>query len=156
MKLKDNIEAAWISCWLHGPSHHPGLERLPPRLWEPLRQLLQGIYRRATGEEMATLKIEDQGHETARPIDEWHEDFGYAVWWTFKDGDWLGEPSYIGSPLCDDWPGYHTHWTPHPKFPAAPSPEQETPAACDHAGWDFGTNGRSCIKCGAILADFGD
>ena len=94
---------------------------------------------------------------TARPIDEWHEDFGYAVWWTFKDGDWLGEPSYIGSPLCDDWPGYHTHWTPHPKFPAAPSLEQETrPAECDHAGWSFETHGRGCIKCGATLADFGD
>ncbi|TPL30928.1 hypothetical protein FJ946_02830 [Mesorhizobium sp. B2-4-7] len=51
---------------------------------------------------------------------EWHEDEGYAVWWTWRDGDWLGEPSYIGAPLCDDWPGYHTHWTPHPTFPSAP------------------------------------
>jgi hypothetical protein len=55
----DNLEAAWISCWLRGPARHPGLVRLPPRLWEPLRQQLQAIYRNATGEEMATLKIED-------------------------------------------------------------------------------------------------
>lgn len=53
----------------------------------------------------------------ARPLEEWHEDHGFAVWWTWQDGDWLGEPSYIGSPLCGDWPGYHTHWTPHPAFP---------------------------------------
>lgn len=59
----------------------------------------------------------------ARPLEEWHEDHGSAVWWTWRDGDWLGEPSYVGSPLCDDWPGYHTHWTPHPAFPPAPAEE---------------------------------
>lgn len=52
-----NLEAAWLSCWLRGPSHHPGLERLPPRLWEPFRQKLQAIYREATGEEIAVLSI---------------------------------------------------------------------------------------------------
>ncbi|MER9182948.1 hypothetical protein [Mesorhizobium sp. M0767] len=61
----------------------------------------------------------------AKPVAEWHEDDGYAVWWTWHDGDWLGEPSYIGSPLCDDWPGYHTHWTPHPAFPSPPVPGTE-------------------------------
>lgn len=55
----------------------------------------------------------------AKTLDEWHEDDGFVVWWTWDDGRWLGEPSYIGNPLCDDWPGYHTHWTPHPAFPAA-------------------------------------
>jgi hypothetical protein len=56
----------------------------------------------------------------ARPLADWHEDFGFAAWWTWRDGAWLGEPSYIGSPLCSDWPGYHSHWTPHPDFPEAP------------------------------------
>lgn len=59
--LKDNLEAAWISCWLRGPSHHKGLERLPPRLWEPLRQRLQNIYRDATGEELAVLEAKHDG-----------------------------------------------------------------------------------------------
>lgn len=59
-------------------------------------------------------------HCKARPLDEWHEGFGFTTWWTWRDGEWLGEPSYIGSPLCSDWPGYHTHWTPHPDFPEAP------------------------------------
>lgn len=54
-----------------------------------------------------------------RQLDDWHEDHGHVVWWTWRDGEWLGGPSYIGSPLCDDWPEYHTHWSPHPKFPAA-------------------------------------
>jgi hypothetical protein len=44
----------------------------------------------------------------ARPIDEWHEDHGDMLWWRFP----VNEPPYSGSPLDDDWPGYHTHWTP--------------------------------------------
>ncbi len=44
----------------------------------------------------------------ARPIAEWHEDHGPALWWQFP----VDEPPYSGSPLDDDWPGYHTHWTP--------------------------------------------
>lgn len=35
---------------------------LPPQLWEDLRLRLQDIYRRATGEEFATLIIEDNEH----------------------------------------------------------------------------------------------
>lgn len=44
----------------------------------------------------------------ARPIDEWHEDYGDMLWWTFP----IEEAPYCGNPLCSDWPGYHTHWTP--------------------------------------------
>jgi hypothetical protein len=36
-------------------------ERLPPKLWEPLRQQLQRIYREATGETQATLFVETGG-----------------------------------------------------------------------------------------------
>lgn len=49
----------------------------------------------------------------ARPLGEWHEDMGDVVWWKFP----MDEPAYIGSPLAEDWPGYHTHWTPHPPVP---------------------------------------
>ena len=55
--------------------------------------------------------------EAARPESEWHEDHGFVVWWCWRDGGWLGEPAWIGSPLCEDWPDYHTHWTPHPAAP---------------------------------------
>lgn len=55
----------------------------------------------------------------ATTLDNWHEDDGHVCWWTWRDGEWLGEPCYIGHPNCEDWPGYHTHWTPHPKFPEA-------------------------------------
>jgi hypothetical protein len=54
----------------------------------------------------------------ARALGEWHEDHGNVVWFTWQDGEWLGEPSYIGQPNDSDWPGYHTHWIPHPAFPA--------------------------------------
>ena len=33
-------------------------EFLPPHLWEDLRQRLQRVYRKATGEQTATLHIE--------------------------------------------------------------------------------------------------
>ena len=56
----------------------------------------------------------------ARPIAEWHEDHGPALWWQFP----VDEPPYSGSPLDDDWPGYHTHWTPIvcPDDPASRGP----------------------------------
>lgn len=44
----------------------------------------------------------------ARPIAEWHEDRGPALWWRFP----IDEPPFSGSPRDSDWPGYHTHWTP--------------------------------------------
>lgn len=52
----------------------------------------------------------------ARSLEEWHEDFGDVLWWQFP----IEEPPYVGSPLCSDWPGYHTHWTPLPPCPEPP------------------------------------
>jgi len=54
----------------------------------------------------------------ARSLAEWHEDDGYVAWWAWNGRKWAGEPAWIGSPNCGDWPGYHTHWTPHPEQPA--------------------------------------
>lgn len=58
--------------------------------------------------------------DTARPIEEWHEDIGPVLWWTFP----IEELPYCGSPLDVDWPGYHTHWTPFiiPFTPDTPAP----------------------------------
>ena len=53
-------------------------------------------------------------HEHARPLSEWSEAQGPVVWWAPP----IREASYIGHPSDSDWPGYHTHWTPHPKVPA--------------------------------------
>lgn len=63
----------------------------------------------------------------ARPLEEWHEDHGNVVWWAWDNDrkEWFGEPAYIGKPLDSDWPEYHTHWTPHPAFPAAPTSEAQ-------------------------------
>ena len=49
-----------------------------------------------------------RAQECPRPLEEWHEDYGDVLWWKFP----IEEPPYVGSPLCDDWPAYHTHWTP--------------------------------------------
>jgi len=64
--------------------------------------------------EIDRARAEGRGESTAatatvaRPISEWHEDRGSALWWRFP----VEEPPYSGSPLDSDWPGYHTHWTP--------------------------------------------
>lgn len=57
--------------------------------------------RKARDAELAQARI-------ARPLDEWHEDIGDALWWKFP----VEEAPYCGSPLDTGWPGYHTHWTP--------------------------------------------
>lgn len=60
-----------------------------------------------------------------RPLDDWHEDYGDVVWWARLEGEWIGEAAWIGTPNDSDWPGYHTHWSPHPPFPAALTAAQE-------------------------------
>jgi len=50
---------------------------------------------------------------TPRPMSEWNEEDGPALWWRFP----VVEPPYVGSPLDDDWwegnhPSAFTHWTP--------------------------------------------
>lgn len=42
-----------------------------------------------------------------RPLADWHEDIGDALWWRFP----ISEAPYVGTPSDSDWPGYHTHWT---------------------------------------------
>ena len=42
-----------------------------------------------------------------RPEAEYHEDMGSVIWWKFP----IVEPPYVGSPLDEDWPNYHTHFT---------------------------------------------
>ena len=61
----------------------------------------------------------------ARAKAEWHEDDGAVMWWAWCGHGWAGEPAWCGTPNDSDWPGYHTHWTSHPKFPAAPTQEGE-------------------------------
>lgn len=63
--------------------------------------------------ENATLREREAGID-ARPLSDWHEDKGDVTWWKFP----VEEPAWIGTPLDSDWPGYHTHWTPHPSVPA--------------------------------------
>lgn len=53
----------------------------------------------------------------ARPLAEWHEDDRVVMWWAWCGHEWAGEPAWCGTPLDSDWPGYHTHWTPHPTLP---------------------------------------
>lgn len=62
---------------------------------------------------MIAERCAKQDAEMPRPLADWHEDDGAVVWWKIP----VDEPAWIGTPLDDGWPGYHTHWTPHPKLP---------------------------------------
>ena len=53
-----------------------------------------------------------------QPLDDWHEDLGPKLWWKFP----INEPPYCGTPLDDDWPEYHTHFT------SIPMPDLTAPA----------------------------
>ncbi|OZQ97351.1 hypothetical protein [Paenibacillus sp. VTT E-133291] len=64
-----------------------------------------------------TPEIKQQS--TARTLDDWHEDIGTVLWWTFP----IEEPPYCGTPLDADYPDYLTHWTPIVE-PAAPAPKE--------------------------------
>lgn len=64
----------------------------------------QGPWERAIAEMFAAALAA----QTMRPLDEWHEDMGAVLWWRLP----IEEGPYFGSPNCDNWPGYHTHWTP--------------------------------------------
>lgn len=69
---------------------------------------------RAQLRELVASAVADQ--LAARTLADYHEDFGTVLWWMFP----VTEPPYVGSPLDDDWPGYHTHWTPLPPCPENP------------------------------------
>lgn len=51
-----------------------------------------------------------------RPLADYHEDMGPVTWWKFP----VQESGWIGRPDDSDWPGYHTHFTPHPAIPREP------------------------------------
>lgn len=78
-----------------------------------MNQVLSGCAVRAA--------IQQESAEVAKPLSEWHEDFGPVVWWRFCLDERPDEASWIGTPLDGDWPGYHTHWTPHPPIPLQPT-----------------------------------
>ena len=76
---------------------------------------------RVIAHEHRTLAQQPAAVDGARPLDEWHEDDGPVVWWKLP----VDESAWIGTPLDSDWPGYHTHWTPHPAVPALATQHQE-------------------------------
>lgn len=85
---------------------HLAAERLVKESIANLRTAIAAEIERARAEGWAESPAAPA--TVARPISEWHEDRGSALWWRFP----VEEPPYSGSPLDSDWPGYHTHWTP--------------------------------------------
>jgi len=57
--------------------------------------------------------------EVAIPGEQWHEDDGPVLWWQLPVMD--GEQPWVGTRDDIDWPGYHTHFTPLPPAPVAPT-----------------------------------
>lgn len=42
-----------------------------------------------------------------QPLENWHEDLGDCLWWSFP----IEEPPHVGSPLDENFPDYVTHFT---------------------------------------------
>lgn len=59
--------------------------------------------------------------EVARPLSEYHEDFGNVLWWDFP----VQEPPYVGMSLDCGFPSYKTHWTPLPPIPSLPAARKD-------------------------------
>ena len=75
------------------------------------KEIYAGDYTDHTEDEYIAEMLLDNGvtvQESARPLEEWHEDYGPVLWWKFP----VEEEPYVGSPLDAEWPAYHTHWTP--------------------------------------------
>jgi len=53
----------------------------------------------------------------ATPGERYREDDGPVLWWLFP----VVEPPWAGTPNDWDWPGHHTHFTPLPPAPVAPT-----------------------------------
>lgn len=87
---------------LETTSYHIGKNRLFDLVDEAMEALQPAVPTAQAREPMS-----------ARPLSEYHEDHGPVVWWSFP----VCEPAWIGTPTDSDWPGYHTHWTPHPDVP---------------------------------------
>lgn len=107
----------------HG--HAPDYGFAPDRAW------IEGWACAAAPQAQADARDAVTEHKPliARQLGEWHEDDGPVAWWAWCGHEWAGEPAWIGTPLCDTWPGYHTHWTPHPDFPNAARAAQQGDAA---------------------------
>jgi hypothetical protein len=79
------------------------IAELEAKLLERDRQVAEWI-ERGNAAEIAR----DTG-PVARPLDEWHEEYGDVLWWKLP----VCEPPYVGCPDDDGWPDeYYTHWTP--------------------------------------------
>lgn len=92
----------------------PSAVQPPQSLIDEIERLSRALVNaRNDALEAAQREPGQEDHDAVRTLAEWHEDDGPVVWWRFL----VDEPAWIGTPLDDDWPGYHTHWTPHPKPP---------------------------------------
>jgi hypothetical protein len=107
-RLKEAVETIKeLSKW-------DGISVYLDRCYIEARDVLSTLYPDTPAQPAATVP-----EITARPIDEWGEDYGDVLWWTFP----IEESPYCGSPLDSDWPDYHTHWTPL-VIPEAPAPKE--------------------------------
>ena len=105
--------------WFWWLQHIPHRLSVPFSTLEAAKAAAQADYEARI---LSALQPGDGWLGIARPIAEWHEDMGFCVWWWWTGTEWAGEPAWIGSPNCSDWPGYHTHFTPHPNMPLPAPP----------------------------------
>ncbi len=112
-------------CLAQGLDMHAAGETELARIWTKVEQIRAKQAAKPKHsplpEHVPPATSADDAPPQVRTLAQYHEDRGPVVWfcWDAKRNEWLGEPAWIGRPDDEEWPGYHTHWIPHPKFPAA-------------------------------------
>jgi hypothetical protein len=68
-------------------------------LWHEKAKQLKSKYER--------MKVAHEDVNDPKPIDQWGEDYGDCLWWSFP----IDEPPYCGTPLDYEFPDHVTHFT---------------------------------------------
>ena len=126
----ESVEAEWSEVPVDAPvvesAPEPVAEEVDARADQMTEQhRMQAAMNSEARAELAQLR--ESKPLIARQLGEWHEDDGPVAWWAWCGHEWAGEPAWIGTPNSSDWPGYHTHWTPHPEQPDAHGIGEKTP-----------------------------
>ena len=122
MELREAVELAkrWRETWMVEDDRR--FKSSAPEITEALTLLIDAAEKSSPPPDAAIVeRCAATDALRPRPLDDWHDDIGDVLWWRFP----ITEPPYVGTPLDDDWPFYHTHWTPIPVPNALATPPAE-------------------------------
>jgi len=104
VKALHDISRKCAGCRASMDAHMDAQGRLANKPVEAARKQFMEI--RNLEARVKELESQIASWRVARPISEYHEDMGCALWFEYP----ICEPPYVGTTNDCDWPGYHTHF----------------------------------------------